>query len=187
MHGDTTRPLLPEMLALIQSCVCQEGETLARMGLTVLQEFITGLEEREASYLQQQQQQQQQQQCKQRVIVRPAAAGAGAGDAFTVWDCLTASLTAMLLDNLPVEVLEGSETAATTADAAAIGSGSGSGRQLSAAELSPQLSPVAPASLRAAYTSSDGAALAAAATAARSVTEGSTFDSSSGSTTTDDI
>jgi Domain of unknown function (DUF1981) len=182
MHGDTTRPLLPEMLALIQSCVCQEGETLARMGLTVLQEFITGLEEREASYLQQQQQQQQQQ-CKQRVIVRPAAAGAGAGDAFTVWDCLTASLTAMLLDNLPVEVLEGSDTAAT--DAAAIGSGSG--RQLSASELSPQLSPVAPASLRAAYTSTDGAALAAAATAARSVTGSSTFDSSSGSTTTDDI
>ena len=37
-----------------------------------------------------------------------ASVGTGAGESFTVWDCLTASLTAMLIDNLPTGALEGS-------------------------------------------------------------------------------
>ncbi|CAM9725635.1 unnamed protein product, partial [Ectocarpus fasciculatus] len=42
-YGKTTLPLLPEVLALHQRCICQESEVLARIGLTSLGRFVTAM------------------------------------------------------------------------------------------------------------------------------------------------
>eukprot|EP00752_Nemacystus_decipiens_P007866 g7027.t2 len=99
-----TLPLLPEILALHQRCICQESEVLARIGLRSLGRFVTTMHKSFPG--------------ASDTISRPKATtprgedGGSAGsspedtdDKYTVWDTLTSSLCAIVHDNLPLELL----------------------------------------------------------------------------------
>ncbi|CAM9506002.1 unnamed protein product, partial [Laminaria digitata] len=101
-YGTTTLPLLPEVLALHQRCICQESEVLARIALRSLGRFVTSMHKSFPA-------------ASATIIRRQAAPGEEGGvtdltkegkdEEYTVWDCLTSSLCAIMHDNLPLELL----------------------------------------------------------------------------------
>jgi len=96
LHFEKTKPLLPEMMAMLQSSICQANEILARIAVNSLRTFMIKLEEMVRR---------NNGGCGE--IVRSNSTGNGRiGQKFTVWDCLASSLSAILTDNSPTEVLE---------------------------------------------------------------------------------